>query len=166
MTPRAGESPEEFRARRNAYWRAKRAANPAKNRATVKAWAAANATRKRARDESWRENNPERMRAVRKAWKERNRHRLRVHRATRRARTRAGGKLSANIIPRLLTQQGGCCAACAQALVAYHLDHVIPLARGGLNTDENVQLLCPSCNADKGALMPEEFALKKAACVT
>lgn len=166
MNPRIGESQEEFKARRNAYWRAKRAENPAKNRETVKAWAAANKERKHARNEEWRERNLERMRALRKAWKERNRHRLRVHRATRRARTRAGGKLSPDIIPILMAQQGGRCAICASVLGVYHLDHVIPLARGGSNTDENVQLLCPPCNAKKGALRPEEFALKRAACMT
>ncbi|MGH9199405.1 MAG: HNH endonuclease [Acidimicrobiia bacterium] len=30
-------------------------------------------------------------------------------------------------------------------------DHIIPLATGGSNTERNVQLLCESCNRQKGA---------------
>ncbi len=33
------------------------------------------------------------------------------------------------------------------------LDHVIPLARGGLSTIDNLQLLCAECNRLKGKLM-------------
>jgi 5-methylcytosine-specific restriction endonuclease McrA len=31
------------------------------------------------------------------------------------------------------------------------VDHILPRSRGGQNTDENLQLLCISCNAQKGA---------------
>ena len=33
------------------------------------------------------------------------------------------------------------------------LDHVIPIAKGGLSRLENLQLLCAECNRIKGALM-------------
>lgn len=42
----------------------------------------------------------------------------------------------------------------------YHLDHFIPLSKGGLNTIENIVLSCASCNMSKGAMMPEDFAKK------
>lgn len=32
-----------------------------------------------------------------------------------------------------------------------HIDHVIPLARGGADSEENLQLLCRPCNLRKGA---------------
>lgn len=40
------------------------------------------------------------------------------------------------------------CAACGQAK-PLEADHVMPLAKGGLNVIENIQPLCKSCNAAK-----------------
>jgi len=33
----------------------------------------------------------------------------------------------------------------------YHIDHIIPLAKGGIHTKNNIQLLKPSINMSKGA---------------
>lgn len=33
----------------------------------------------------------------------------------------------------------------------------MPIARGGSNTDDNVQLLCPACNLKKSAKHPVDF---------
>lgn len=38
-----------------------------------------------------------------------------------------------------------------------HLDHYIPLSKGGLNTLDNVVWACQPCNNKKGAKLPEEF---------
>ena len=38
----------------------------------------------------------------------------------------------------------------------WHLDHIIPLARGGLHMKDNVQVSHPSCNVRKGDRLPEE----------
>lgn len=154
MTPRKGETPEQFRERRNAYWRDARRADPTKNRSTVRAWTAANRERKQVENAAWREANAERMKSLRAEWKKANAHRIRVHKATRRARARAGGSLSPNIVPTLMIAQAGRCALCTCTLERYHLDHIVPLVLGGTNTDGNVQLLCPPCNLRKGAKHP------------
>jgi 5-methylcytosine-specific restriction endonuclease McrA len=39
----------------------------------------------------------------------------------------------------------------------YHLDHIIPLARGGKNEDRNMQVTCPTCNRQKHSKDPIEF---------
>ena len=38
-----------------------------------------------------------------------------------------------------------------------HLDHIMPLALGGSNTDDNIQLLRARCNLQKRAKHPVDF---------
>lgn len=81
---------------------------------------------------------------------------LRVWSANR--RKRAQGKLSPELVPKLRVMQKSRCAVCRDRLKSdCHLDHIEPLARGGLNTDSNMQLLCADCNARKAAKDPLTF---------
>lgn len=54
----------------------------------------------------------------------------------------------------ILFNQYGKCAGCTIDFTEscrYEIDHIIPVALGGGLTKDNVQLLCRSCNASKGA---------------
>lgn len=54
--------------------------------------------------------------------------------------------------------QGGSCAYCRTPLFAYyHIDHVLPLSRGGPDKLENLALSCPTCNMRKNAKTGVEF---------
>jgi len=65
------------------------------------------------------------------------------------------GKLSNGIIKKLLIQQDCKCVYCKIDISANrHVDHIVPLALGGLNVDSNVQLTCPECNIKKADLPP------------
>ena len=61
---------------------------------------------------------------------------------------------------RLAALHGERCANCgaAERLV---LDHVIPIAKGGLSQFDNLQLLCAECNRIKGKLMIDCRAFKQ-----
>lgn len=105
------------------------------------------------------EANSEKVKATRAKWAEANREQLRTLRHNYRARKSAnGGKLSKDIADRLFVLQRGKCACCGLPLgTDYHLDHIMPLALGGSNTDDNIQLLRSSCNHQKRAKHPVEF---------
>ncbi len=53
---------------------------------------------------------------------------------------------------RVWQRYGGRCAECS-ANQYLEFDHVIPVAKGGSNTDANVQLLCRKCNLKKSDLI-------------
>ncbi len=93
-------------------------------------------------------------------WKRENPQIVAVQRQRRRARKAGcGGELSKDIVQRLTKLQRGLCACCGTDLKksGHHLDHQMPLALGGSNTDDNMQLLCPSCNSSKHAKHPVDF---------
>lgn len=67
-------------------------------------------------------------------------------------------------IEKLWTEQGGHCAYCQVILVnGYHVEHKIPLTRGGVHAAENICLSCPTCNHRKHRLTEEEFRFKMGA---
>lgn len=78
------------------------------------------------------------------------------HRASRRKR-KALLKWSADglhhtgqDVARLFEQQAGLCAYCHDKLGPdYHVDHIVPLSRGGGNGPDNICLACPACNLNK-----------------
>lgn len=56
-----------------------------------------------------------------------------------------------------LKRQKGKCYYCDCKLDKYHVDHVIPLSRGGSDGAENKVLACPTCNLHKSNKMPHEW---------
>lgn len=79
--------------------------------------------------------------------------------ANRRARLRGnGGRYTKEDIARLFEDQNGICPWCNEAFGAegFHVDHRIPVIRGGPNDPSNLQLLHPVCNLKKGAKLLEE----------
>lgn len=82
----------------------------------------------------------------------------------RRAKVKgAGGVHTASDIARLLHSQRQLCANCETKLFKsgpskFHVDHIMPVSKGGSNGPDNLQCLCPPCNRRKSAKLPEEWA--------
>jgi 5-methylcytosine-specific restriction endonuclease McrA len=169
----AAANPEKVRDIAAAY----RKANPGKRRACFATWYAANSEKVRARAADYRtenaekvaarmkvyrKSNPEKVRASSTAWKAANREKLREYWRNRRARKRgAEGKCTAKEAAAIREAQKDRCAYCRVKIKGGgHLDHIIPLARGGTNWPSNQQWLCEPCNLSKQAADPIEFARK------
>lgn len=134
---------------------------PACNRCTV-----------RAIDKSLREQPKRRVRAVRtpgltaaeyqRVWRKKNQQRVRDRQrgygARRRAMLRAGAT-GAETRAWLAEQERICRWCKALCAEGFHIDHIMPLSRGGLHELGNLCISCVSCNLRKHARHPEEFAL-------
>lgn len=71
----------------------------------------------------------------------------------------ADGSFTAVQIRSLMKCQVGKCIYCkSRILDFYHIDHIIPISKGGSNWISNIQLLCKTCNLSKHDKMPWEFA--------
>lgn len=77
----------------------------------------------------------------------------------RRARKRqAQGVFTIADVQRKLWVQRGRCFYCHKKLgESYHVDHYIPLSRGGTNWPDNIVIACSWCNLTKGDRMPVDF---------
>ena len=136
-----------------------RAANREKARDSVAKWRAANRDKKREYDTRYCAANSEARRKYQSAYQAANLEKYRMQSHSRRARKRAaGGRLSPDLSARLFKLQRGKCACCGLPLGDdYHLDHIMPLALGGTNTDNNMQLLRAICNHQKYTKHPIDF---------
>lgn len=85
----------------------------------------------------------------------------RLYGQARRALLKASGhgiRHGVENVRRLWAEQDGRCAYCGVMLEKYHIDHIIPLIKGGEHKPENWCLACPDCNYRKHARTPEEWA--------
>lgn len=120
-------------------------------------WSKANPEKQMTAIKRWQEQNEEQFKATKKKWREDNKDVLRIHCVNRR-RKLAGGTLPKDIAVKLMEKQGGICNCCLKPLNGdYHIDHIIPISKGGTNTEDNVQLLHSRCNLVKNDKWPWEL---------
>lgn len=138
---------EAMNAHRRAYYR--------RNRKRVLARAAATIEQRRpymrAYGRRWRAENPERTRNYKHA-----------------RRMREYGNPGSIGVPlrewlRLVNRHGGRCAYCGLRPEVLHMDHVVPLARGGRHAIGNVLPACPPCNQTKASRLLVEWRMGRSA---
>ena len=116
------------------------------NCAAAAAWRLANADRKATSAKAYRVEHY----AAGKAYK---------HRRRAQKLSAEDGSVDTAYLLCLRKIQDGRCAYCFDALpeVGSHLDHVVPLSRGGLHSARNVVYACQACNLSKGAKLLEDW---------
>lgn len=109
---------------------------------------------------AYRAAHLEQARTRRKDWNTRNAEKVRITASNCKAkRRRAPGTHTLDDVRSIFSAQKGGCAYCKAALGdRYHIDHIVPIARGGANDRKNLQLLCSPCNHRKWAKMPLVWA--------
>jgi 5-methylcytosine-specific restriction endonuclease McrA len=130
------------------YFSAYYAENREQIKERVRLWCANNKERKReyhrVYTQVWRTANREKTRAI-----------VRRRRAIKRS---AEGTHTAEDIRLQYERQKGKCYYCqVKVRKTYHVDHVIPLARGGSDGPENLVIACPNCNQSKNDRLPHEW---------
>ena len=60
---------------------------------------------------------------------------------------------------RILERDSNACRKC-QSTENLHIDHIIPLCRGGFEDESNMQILCRKCNLSKGKSIDLEPYIK------
>lgn len=106
-------------------------------------WQLANREHRLEYGKAYREANPAKRKASYAAW--------------RAAKKHNGGSYTQQDIENLMLWQNGECYYCDDELLDYHVDHYIPLSKGGKNENTNLVLACPLCNLRKNARMPEDW---------
>ena len=104
-------------------------------------YARANRERKREDQRRYRQEDPDRYRAY-----------CRNYQSQKRAN---GGRVTAAEVREQYKRQRGRCYWCSVEVGDnFHLDHVIPLKRGGLHQIDNLVVACPFCNSSKHDKLP------------
>lgn len=151
-----------------AYTAAWRAANPERARAAYSAWRAANDDRWRKYYAEWRARNQRRVAMRAAAWYIANRERHRVspglacqYTAIRRARKRNAPVVEQISRSKVWERDGGRCHICGRKADPnnWHLEHIVPLSRGGEHSMRNVAVSHPACNLRKGVTGPAQLRL-------
>jgi len=111
----------------------------------------------RARDRERRGRYAERKAASLAEWKRENRGRLAELEARRRARQR-GNEWEPIDRDAIYQRDGGICYLCTEPVdpTNWHMDHVVPLSKGGPHLATNVAVTHPFCNLSKHDREPRE----------
>lgn len=126
--------------------REQRSANPARHRAIVRACAERNPDAIRERNRRYRQRNPEKISQWKRLDRERNKARILADNAQRRTLLRGGNGPEIKVLYALRDFYE------AMSLgEKFHVDHIVPLAKGGAHEAANLQVIPAIDNLRKGA---------------
>lgn len=109
---------------------------------------------------AWREAHPDPLKALeyRRAYCAKYPERVKANaRRAHEMRVRADGQYTRADIAALDKAQAGLCAYCGKPYGHFHIDHQLPICRGGTHWPDNIALTCKPCNLRKHRKTAEEF---------
>jgi 5-methylcytosine-specific restriction endonuclease McrA len=94
-------------------------------------------------------------------WRKNNMHKFRLYVIKRRFLKTNNGvfKVTDQDISRQINRQNNECFWCHEKLDKLHVDHIIPLTKGGRHSIGNIVISCPKCNLIKSDRLPIEFKI-------
>lgn len=113
----------------------------------------------RENNRNWQEANRDKVREKALRYQKKHPEKKRASESKRRAQKRkSAGVHTPDDIALLYKSQRGKCWWCGKPVgESYHVDHRIPLSRGGSNAVENLCITCPECNWRKYDKLPQEW---------
>lgn len=148
-------NPEKARAKTRRWYRK----NSGQALAINRRWMSENRERRRQQQKIYRENHKAERALAFKRWAQANPEKQRVTNRRRRARLieATGDHTEKDIQQQYESQKGKCWWCGCDIGNEFHVDHLVPLSRGGSNAPENLVISCPTCNLSKGNKMPHEW---------
>jgi 5-methylcytosine-specific restriction endonuclease McrA len=131
-----------------------REANKERLREQSKQWRLKNKDRVALTNKLYRQNNAERKKANDDAWWRNNPDKVKARNAARRARKKAASTylVTEKDIRKIMSKP---CFYCGHT--SSHLDHVLPLIKGGQHSVGNLVAACQTCNLSKGRKLLSEW---------
>ena len=79
-----------------------------------------------------------------------------AHKANK-IKRRAAGELTTETMETVRQASNGICPYCGKRIEEGHIDHIIPISKGGTSSPDNLAWVCASCNLSKSNRSLDEF---------
>lgn len=138
---------------RNAWSAAWRAKHPERAKEVMRDSVERNRDKRRQAERERYRANPEAHVAKVMAWRQKNREKCADTEARRRARIRCAPEIESIDRLEIYDRDGGRCHICGKKVSArsFHLDHLVPISKGGTHTRANVRIAHAFCNQSRNA---------------